>query len=104
MWENQDGWDGIGNGDGQERARSILKICGGIKMDRERREQPSLNSERRNLGREVEKGKNGLDWQKFLTHKIPGIKLCLFHWNCTQDKKCCPGDGIQGIAGQRNSD
>lgn len=95
-WDWEWGWAG----ESQEHPENLW----GKKMDRERREQPSLNSERRNLGREVEKGKNGLDWQKFLTHKIPGIKLCLFHWNCTQDKKCCPGDGIQGIAGQRNSD
>lgn len=81
MWENQGGWDGVGNGDGQE----ILKIPENLvrkKRDKESREQPSLNVFReKGSWKRGSKGKNGLDWEKFQTHKIPGIKLCLFHWN-----------------------
>lgn len=90
MWENRGGWDGIGNG---ERAGSILKIREG-KRWREKRG-------REDLGREAEKGKMGWNGKKFLTHGISGIKVWLFHWNCTQEEKCCPRDGIQGITGRK---
>lgn len=60
MWENQDGWDGIGNADGQERAGSILKIWQEKRwMKKAGNSPPSMGSEGKELGREAAMGKMG---------------------------------------------